>query len=245
MQVAELYAGRAGLRPRRSWWRELVEAEAVPVPARAAATSRRACASAAWEETWELQRQEDAIDARTELPRRSEHLAETGRASKRERSATSRCRRSTQSADFQKARYWRLRGKLDVPKERFVSYPALRARRRPDAWSIGWAGWDHLAAGPGPRRLLPGDEGAGGLAAPSGSCRCWLACSSCVPWLKQWHNELDPELGVRMGDYFEDFVDEEARALGLTLETDPRLDASQEDARRRSTRKKAARKQQD
>jgi len=40
---------------------------------------------------------------------------------------------------------------------------------------------------------------------------------SCCPWLeKQWHNDIDPEYGVGMGDYFEGFVDEEARALGLT-----------------------------
>jgi hypothetical protein len=38
-----------------------------------------------------------------------------------------------------------------------------------------------------------------------------------VPWVKQWHN--DPDLafgGTRMGDYFADFVAEEARELALT-----------------------------
>ena len=39
-----------------------------------------------------------------------------------------------------------------------------------------------------------------------------------VPWVKQWHNELDTEFGVGMGDYFEGFIDEEARALSLTTE---------------------------
>ena len=37
-----------------------------------------------------------------------------------------------------------------------------------------------------------------------------------MPWLKQWHNEVDPEYGLRMGDYYADFVDDEAQALGLT-----------------------------
>lgn len=37
-----------------------------------------------------------------------------------------------------------------------------------------------------------------------------------VPWLLQWHNEYDPDLGARMGDYFVDFVQTEARALGMT-----------------------------
>jgi hypothetical protein len=36
------------------------------------------------------------------------------------------------------------------------------------------------------------------------------------PWLLQWHNNYDPDLGARMGDYFVDFVQTEARALGMT-----------------------------
>lgn len=38
-----------------------------------------------------------------------------------------------------------------------------------------------------------------------------------LPWLKQWHNEIDPEFGERMGDYFEGFIREEARNLGKTI----------------------------
>jgi hypothetical protein len=38
-----------------------------------------------------------------------------------------------------------------------------------------------------------------------------------VPWLRQWHNGIDRETGMRMGDYITDFVEEEARSLGLTL----------------------------
>ena len=37
-----------------------------------------------------------------------------------------------------------------------------------------------------------------------------------LPWLQQWHNDIDPAIGARMGDYFDGFVDDEARALGLT-----------------------------
>jgi hypothetical protein len=39
-----------------------------------------------------------------------------------------------------------------------------------------------------------------------------------LPWLKQWHNEVDPEFGMAMGDYFEGFIQEEARQMGKTLE---------------------------
>ncbi len=39
-----------------------------------------------------------------------------------------------------------------------------------------------------------------------------------LPWLKQWHNEPNASFdGLRMGDYFEGFVNEEARNLGKTL----------------------------
>jgi hypothetical protein len=39
-----------------------------------------------------------------------------------------------------------------------------------------------------------------------------------VPWLQQWHNEEDPTYGLKLGDYFADYVNEERRTLGLTLE---------------------------
>ena len=39
-----------------------------------------------------------------------------------------------------------------------------------------------------------------------------------LPWLKQWHNEPNANFdGLRMGDYFEGFVNEEARNLGKTF----------------------------
>ena len=47
------------------------------------------------------------------------------------------------SADFQNAACWRLRGPLDVPKERFISYPFC-SRDADPALVIGWAGWDPL-----------------------------------------------------------------------------------------------------
>jgi hypothetical protein len=36
-----------------------------------------------------------------------------------------------------------------------------------------------------------------------------------IPWLKQWHNEIDHEYGERLGDYFEGFLQEELRQLEL------------------------------
>ncbi len=47
------------------------------------------------------------------------------------------------TADFLKTDYWRLRGKLDVPKERWVSYPHCSTESDPTLL-VGWAGWNHL-----------------------------------------------------------------------------------------------------
>ena len=51
--------------------------------------------------------------------------------------------------DFENAAaVWRLRGKLDVPKERFIAYPTASpppgAAGTKGALVFGWAGWDHL-----------------------------------------------------------------------------------------------------
>ena len=43
--------------------------------------------------------------------------------------------------DFRDQAYWRNRGKLDVPKERFISYPECS---RDGTLLLGWAGCDHL-----------------------------------------------------------------------------------------------------
>ena len=48
------------------------------------------------------------------------------------------------TADFRSSDFWRLRGGLDVPKERFVSFPHC-ARDADGSLPVLWAGYDHLA----------------------------------------------------------------------------------------------------
>jgi hypothetical protein len=118
--------------------------------------------------------------------------------------------------DFRKGSYWSLRGKLDVPKERFVHVPAAERAADPSP-VLGWAGWDHLQRaralaayylrmktdkGWPPDRLVPLLAGLAEL----------------VPWLKQWHDDLDPATGERLGTWFAAFVADEARELGTTAE---------------------------
>jgi len=193
LQVAALYRAREDF-DREALVAELVEGESVPyLPVlryKPSGLEKRML----WERTWDLQRLED----------RGEKVEKI------------RVPPAYVQADFLSALYWRLRGKLDVPKERFISYP--HAERQGDqSLVVGWAGWDHreqataLAVyyermksheGWEPKRLAPLLLGLDGL----------------VPWLVQWHNEPGPENDVPLGDFFRTFVDEEAANLGLTVQ---------------------------
>jgi hypothetical protein len=187
---------------------ELVGKESVPFLAALRYSDSGQRKRADWEATWDKQRAEDAIDAdaasAAEAKRRKQ--AEVGDIPVPPKYRT---------PDFLSQDFWRLRGGLDVPKERFVSFPHC-ARDAEDSLPVLWAGHDHLARaraiaawyverkdtdGWGAARLTPLLAGLLEL----------------VPWLKQWHNGIDADTGLRMGDFFAGFVEEEARGLGLTL----------------------------
>ncbi len=121
-----------------------------------------------------------------------------------------------QSKDFIKTDVWRLRGGLDVPKERWISYPGCE-RGADGSLVIAWAGWNHLqqaTALAGYYMDMKDSEGW----EPTRLQPLLASLLELVPWLEQWHNELDPAFGARMGDYYRSFVTEEARALGFTLD---------------------------
>ena len=121
-----------------------------------------------------------------------------------------------QSKDFLKADVWRLRGGLDVPKERWVSYPGCE-RGADGSLVIAWAGWNHLQQATAVAAYyLDMKDSEGWEAARLQPLLASLL--ELVPWLEQWHNDLDPVFGERMGSYYRSFVTEEARALGFTLE---------------------------
>ena len=123
------------------------------------------------------------------------------------------------SADFISsggARYWALRGKLDVPKERCVSFPHCEG---PDGTLvIAWAGYDHLQLARAiSAYFVDIQERLGGRDDPR--LVPLLACIiELLPWLKQWHHDIDPEFNQRMDEVYEGFVTEEAKNLGMTSE---------------------------
>ena len=104
---------------------------------------------------------------------------------------------------------------------------------------IAWAGYDHLQLAKAiSAHYVDIQERIGGRDDP----RLIPLLASLIeqlPWLKQWHNEVDPEYNMAMGDYFEGFVQEEARGLGKTLD-EIRAWQPPETKRRRGRRKKKA-----
>lgn len=119
------------------------------------------------------------------------------------------------SADFSKSSYWRLRGKLDVPKERWISYPGAERSVDPTL-VIAWAGWNHLQQA---QAIAAHYERLKSDGAPDTQLTLVLASlHELIPWLLQWHNEIDPQFGERLGNFFKVFVEDESRRLQVTAE---------------------------
>jgi hypothetical protein len=216
LQVGELYRDHPGFDVQKLVT-ELVEAESVPLlPVlryKPSGLRRRT----EWERTWELQRQEDSIDARTRLSKdHPDFLTEDqAREVKRREVGDIPVPPKYVSADFLTSGFWRLRGKLDVPKERWVSFPYCEGNDGMPM--IAWAGYNHLQL---TRAIstyyVDVQERLGGRDDPR--LVPLMACLiELLPWLKQWHNEFDREFGMPLGDYFEGFIQEEARQMGKTL----------------------------
>jgi hypothetical protein len=147
---------------------------------------------AAWQHTWSLQRREDAGEKIPEIPVPPKY----------------------DQKDFRDATYWRLRGKLDVPKERFIAYPGLESDHD-GAPIYGWAGWNHAQRA----------EALLALYNQRKDTEAWsterltpilVGIHELLPWIAQWHNEPDDDTGERLGDAFRDWLGEELRAHGLT-----------------------------
>ncbi|MFE3070561.1 BREX-2 system adenine-specific DNA-methyltransferase PglX [Streptomyces sp. NPDC059247] len=147
-----------------------------------------------WEHVWDLQRQEDAAE---------DELA------KRKIRDTIPVPPKYTSADFLRPSYWRARGKLDVPKERFISYGQANVPT-PDLY--GWAGWDHqeqayaLTTYIATHEALTAEEATPFLA----------GLLELQPWLDQWHDEFDATFGSSPAVFFRGDRQMEQGKHGLT-----------------------------
>ncbi|MFF2412267.1 DUF7008 domain-containing protein [Streptomyces sp. NPDC058092] len=147
-----------------------------------------------WGQVWDLQCEEDKTGKRLEIPAPPRYV----------------------SADFLKASYWSHRGKLDVPEERFISYPNASPDSDPTLL-LGWAGWDHKdqvqalinvinerteQAGWETSRLTPLIAGIQEL----------------MPWVHQWHGEYDEEWDGTPAEEYQAYLDEQYAKHGLSAE---------------------------
>lgn len=216
-QIAALYRGRDDF-DLTELITELALDEAVPYLAAWRYSEAGLRKRAEWEETWHRQRLEDQIDARTLLPEGDPQRLSPEQAKAKKARAVGDIPVPPRygSGDYRKTAYWRLRGKLDVPKERFILYPGLEDAADPTP-VLGWAGWNHLqqaeALGNAYHHRKENEAWPADRLAP-----LLAGLLEIVPWLLQWHNQLDAQHGQHLGNFYRDFVDEEARALALIRE---------------------------
>jgi hypothetical protein len=145
-----------------------------------------------WERTWALQRREDAGETvRIHVPPKYG------------------------SGDFVKTSYWRNRGKLDVPKERFVSYPNV-GRDGDPTLLLGWAGWDHLAQAQAIAGVYLDRKNVAGWERErrDGLLSLLAGLAELEPWLMQWFSEQRPGFNGSPAQFFTGFIDGELAALG-------------------------------
>ena len=223
LQVAARYTGHAAV-DAGTLVSDLVESESVPgLPVQRYKTTGLA-KRRDWERTWAVQRREDEIDAEVlaTTPRRDDESEDehTSRLQVKQRH-----RKSTEigdlaappkylAADFVNLTYWRMRGGLDVPKERFVSFPHM-SRDNDPTLLVGWAGWSALelcqAVAAYASEVIEQDGWPAERLTP-----LLAVLQENLPWLKQWHNEIDPEYNQRLGDFFETYLHSQLSIHGLT-----------------------------
>lgn len=122
-----------------------------------------------WEQVWEMQREEDRTGQRLDIAVPSKY----------------------KTADFLRASYWMNRGKLDVPKERFISYPEASPDGDPTLM-LGWAGWDHKDRAQALFQLIETRTAEGGWGTER-IVPLLAGLREIMPWVQQWHGEYDEE----------------------------------------------------
>ncbi|KQU58165.1 DNA methylase [Rhodococcus sp. Leaf278] len=149
---------------------------------------------AEWERVWDMQRDEDAgLMAATDIPVPPKY---TG-------------------ADFVKQSYWSHRGKLDVPKERFISYPGAGRETDPTPM-LGWAGWNHAQQGIALATIYAWRESEGIDLVELVPVVAGIA--EILPWVKQWHAGVDANIGLDLAEYLTGQLAEKSAAVNVPVD---------------------------
>lgn len=144
-----------------------------------------------WEDTWDFQRREDIGEIVGKFPAPQKYVP----------------------ADFRNASWWQARGKLDVAKERFILYQNA-GRSTDPTLVLGWAGWDHVQqflvlATLMDERIAEGVDDALLIPLVAGMAEL-------LPWVRQWHSDIDPTFGMSMADFCAAQLEERMTQLNLS-----------------------------
>ncbi|MBB1502069.1 BREX-2 system adenine-specific DNA-methyltransferase PglX [Propioniciclava sp. MC1683] len=169
---------------------DLLDAEAVPYLAALRLKDSGLRKFAEWQRIWALQRREDAGETVT-IPVPPQYA----------------------SADSRKTSYWSARGKLDVPKERFIAYPGAGRETDPTPL-LGWAGWDHAQQSLALATIIATRQGEG--ASDEVLTPLVAGMAELQPWVDQWHADIDPAFGVSPAAFTEEQLRAHSQELGLT-----------------------------
>lgn len=199
--VLQLWSGRPDA-PTAAALEDLLADQAVPYLAAYRYKPSGLEKRSAWEQTWELQRKEDAgelpLDPVTKLPDPPIPVPP-----------------KYKPADFAKQSYWSHRGKLDVPKERFILYPDANRETDPSPL-LGWAGWDHAQQALALAAIMNEREADGWDEARMVPLIAGLA--ELARWVRQWHGEVDPTYGVSLAAIIDEELASRSQRAGATLD---------------------------
>ena len=214
-------AGRFRGRPDFEWSSlvvELLEPDATPLLTSLRFTPSGLQKRGVWERVWDLQRTEDRIQVAVQSDDTIPELAKGDQLAERKRTEVGPIPPPPHydAGDYQRPTYWQLRGKLDLPKERFITFPFCGRDADPTP-VIGWAGWDQLQQAQAIAAYYERVKNYEGWA-PHRRVPLLTGIVELLPWLKQWHNDIHPEYQDRMGEFFQQFVEDEARTMEMTLD---------------------------
>ncbi|MFT4164429.1 MAG: BREX-2 system adenine-specific DNA-methyltransferase PglX [Microlunatus sp.] len=190
--VLELWEGRRDVPIVQSLTKLLAD-EAVPFLAAYRLKDSGLRKFEAWQETWALQRREDAGESVGTIPVPPKYT----------------------SADFRKQPWWQARGKLDVPKERFILYPDAGRATDPTPL-LGWAGWDHAEQALALAMIIAEREEEGW--ADERLIPLVAGLAELQPWVEQWHSEIDPTYGISLAAFCKEQLAERSRQVGQSPE---------------------------
>jgi len=170
----------------------LMVVEAVPFAAACRHTESGLDKRAEWELVWEMQRRQD-VGVPVAVPMPPKYAKE----------------------DFRSPEFWSLRGRFNVPRERFILYPDVGQEADTSA-VLGWAGWDYAEQAQALARLLVERQAEGW-----GADRLLPLLAGLVelqPWLDQWHADADPRLGTSPAVAIRGLLEQFMAQLGLTVD---------------------------